>query len=517
MSLKQRHSSAKNFQIPKMINKITAKQILKLLEINLENYNFNDFLIKGLSTDSREVSPDYIFVAIQGSLDDGHNFIAQAVQKGARLIIYENGKKEKVLHHLGNKKVLFAGVDYPRQILGKLACEFFNYPGKKLKVIGITGTNGKTTTTFLIESLLKEDNLRPGVIGTIHYKIGDHLLSAKNTTPDAIKLQHLFWHMVEHGLTHAVMEVSSHALAQGRVDGIEFNTAVFTNLTQDHLDYHKDLDDYFSAKTKLFIGLKKQHNAVINIDSGYGERLKEMTQAKIFDYGIKNQKAMIKAEEIKLKLDHTLFKVNTPKGKLDIKTNLIGRHNIYNILACIGVGLAEGLNFDAIAKAIEKVESVPGRLERIDAKGGFKVFVDYAHTDDALKNVLSTLRELRPNKIITVFGCGGDRDKKKRPLMGKVTSQLSDFLVLTNDNPRSEEPERIIEDIKTGFALNFNNYAVILDRQKAIAQAVSLAKENDFVLIAGKGHETYQIFKDKTIDFDDRRIVQEVLEGLKNV
>ncbi|MCP4649237.1 MAG: UDP-N-acetylmuramoyl-L-alanyl-D-glutamate--2,6-diaminopimelate ligase [PVC group bacterium] len=487
-----------------------ASEIVKLFDAQKNVNVFDDFQVKGLSIDSRHINADYCFIALRGTDSDGHDFISQAVAKGSRMVIYERGYKfsnEQI------KNTVFIPVADSRQALGVLASEFFAHPSRGLKIIGITGTNGKTTVSLLIENMLKNNGFYPGVLGTIHYKIGDLIIPAKNTTPDILTLQSLFAQMIKINSTHAVMEVSSHALDQSRVQGLEFQTAVFTNLTQDHLDYHKDMEQYFNAKSKLFINLKPNSYAVINTDDPYAVRLKKLTQAKIIDYGIKSQESAVRAVDISLAGQGSSFSVITPQGQVRIKTKLIGRHNIYNLLACICVGLQEGISLEKISASIEIMDTVPGRLEVISFQQPFKVFVDYAHTDDALKNVLKTLRELDPRKIITVFGCGGDRDKKKRLLMGKVASEMADFLIITNDNPRTESPDMIIEGIKAGFKGEFKDYEVILDRKEAINKALSIAQADDFVLIAGKGHETYQIFKDKTIDFDDRIIVKEILEN----
>ncbi|MFH1061622.1 MAG: UDP-N-acetylmuramoyl-L-alanyl-D-glutamate--2,6-diaminopimelate ligase [Candidatus Omnitrophota bacterium] len=353
--------------------------------------------------------------------------------------------------------------------------------------------------------------MNSGVIGTIQYKISDHIVPAVNTTPDAIKIQHLLHHMLAHNLTHNIMEVSSHALDQFRVEGINFKTAVFTNLTHDHLDYHKSKEQYFAAKASLFSGLAASSAAIINSDDPYAQKLKQLTKAKIISYAIDDKNATLKAEDIVLGIDQTSFMLVCEQGRYPIQTSLIGKYNIYNLLAAIGAAREEGISIEKIAAALKTMGQVNGRLERLKTDKGFDVFVDYAHTDDALKNVLNALRELNPNRIITVFGCGGDRDKEKRFLMGRIASKLSDFLFITNDNPRTEEPLKIIEQIKTGFGLGFKAYEIVPERDQAIQKACRSAVKGDFVLIAGKGHETYQIFKDKTIAFDDKKIVRKFL------
>jgi len=490
---------------------MNAKELIGVLDLNPDDFLSEDFTVKGISIDSRQVGSDYCFIALRGNSANGHDFIPQAIENGARLIIYEQGQSLKSSFAKDKENVIFIPVSQPRRDLSKLAARFYGKPAEKLKLIGITGTNGKTTVSFLIENMLQYNQSNPAVIGTIHYKIADHIIPAKNTTPDAIKIQHLFLHMVEHSVTHAIMEVSSHALDQLRTQGLNFRIGVFTNLTHDHLDYHKDMETYFLAKAQLFINLTSNDCAVINADDECGLRLINMTKAKILDYGINNHNAKVRAQDLKLGLEESSFTVITPWGKIKLVTKFIGRHNIYNILACICVGLQEDISLECIKSAIEVMALVPGRLERVQHKQPFEVFIDYAHTDDALKNVLSCLRQLQPRRIITVFGCGGDRDKKKRPLMGKVATMMSDFLIITNDNPRTEQPEKIVEDILSGFNPEFGNYKVVLDRKQAIEQAMALAKEGDFILVAGKGHETCQIFADKIVDFDDRKIVTQIL------
>ncbi|MFH1094488.1 MAG: UDP-N-acetylmuramoyl-L-alanyl-D-glutamate--2,6-diaminopimelate ligase [Candidatus Omnitrophota bacterium] len=474
--------------------------------------DFDDLKILGLSIDSRKAGQDFCFVAIKGNDSDGHDFISNAANNGARLIVYDKKRKDYVENIAFKSNVLCVGVNNTRAAAASLAAEFFNQPNKKLKITGVTGTNGKTTVSFLLEHIFNANDRKSGLIGTVHYKIADHKICAKNTTPDAVTIWNLFHSMVEHELVHCFMEVSSHALDQSRTEGIDFSHAVFTNITHDHLDYHHDMETYFRAKAKLFQGLLPHRYAVINTDDSYGGRLKQMTQAKVMDYAIKNKAAKIRAEDIKLGINNTEFTLIAPAGSVKIKTSMLGRYNVYNILAAAAVAVIEGISPESIADAVESFKCPPGRLEQLKIDKPFKVFVDYAHTDDALKNVLQAMRELKPGRIITVFGCGGNRDKKKRPLMGAIASELADFLVITNDNPRKEDPDIIIDNIVAGFAAGFSNYERIPDRKKAIERALNLAAAGDFVLIAGKGHETSQIFKDKTIEFDDKKIALEILK-----
>ncbi len=492
---------------------MNAREFLAVLDKKSLFPDFADFKIKGVSIDSRKVGRDFCFIAINGADTDGHNFIKDAADKGARLIVYDKKQRGNVKRLELKENVLCVGVNDTRAAAASLAAEFFQQPNQKLKVTGVTGTNGKTTVSFLLDHILNTNKRRSGLIGTVYYKIADHILTARNTTPDVITVWNLFYNMVEHDLEYCVMEVSSHALDQSRTEGVDFAHAVFTNITHDHLDYHRDMENYFAAKAKLFQGLMPHRYAVINVDDPYGQRLKKMTKANIMDYAIENKEAKIRAENIKLGISSTRFTLVAPGGAVKIKTGIFGRYNVYNILAAAAVAMIEGLSLESIADAIETFECPPGRLEQLNIKRPFKVFVDYAHTGDALKNVLQAMRELKPGRIITVFGCGGNRDRKKRPVMGAIASEFSDFLLITNDNPRDEDPEIIIDNIVSGFPAGFTNYERIADRKKAIERALHLAGSGDFVLIAGKGHETNQTFKDKTIKFDDKKIALEILEN----
>jgi UDP-N-acetylmuramoyl-L-alanyl-D-glutamate--2,6-diaminopimelate ligase len=466
-----------------------------------------DIEIDGIACDSKKVEDDFIFVAIKGSSHDGHYFIDEAVKKGAKAVFIQSLSYEVAK---SQERTIFIQVPDTRKALARLAAEFYGNPSRQMKVIGITGTNGKTTVSFLIEHLLKKASFNPAVIGTINYRFNNKILPSVNTTPGPLDIQEMFSEMARGRVNYAVMEVSSHSLDQDRVEGVRFSYAIFTNLTQDHLDYHITLDNYFIAKAKLFEGLSPESISVINNDSPYAARIRAMTKSKIVTYGI-DAESDISALDIHYGLGGTNFIASAPTGRMEVVTNLIGKYNVYNILASIAIGIGEGLNFDLISKAMEEFELVPGRLERIDSGQDFFVFVDYAHTDDALYNVLSTLRELSQKRIIVVFGCGGDRDKAKRPKMGKVVSELADFAIVTSDNPRSEEPQDVIKDILEG--MSGDNYRVIPERDKAIAEALSMARIGDIILIAGKGHETYQTIKGKNIPFDDREVVRTCLNS----
>ncbi len=466
-----------------------------------------DLEIKGITANSKEVKKGFLFVAIKGSRIDGHRFLREAARRGAAMAVTES----KILpaHLPGGMAVVT--VDNCRKFFAQAADKFYGSPSAKIKVSGITGTNGKTTVAYLIEAIAKEAGQACGVIGTINYRFKGKLIKAKNTTPAAGQLQELLLRMHQAKVRYCAMEVSSHALDQERVGGIDFRQGIFTNLTQDHLDYHKNLEDYFQAKAKLFSSLKPQAWAVVNHDDPYGRRLKSLTGARIWTYGIK-QKSDLMAKNIQLSITGTEFSLVTAQRSLRVKTRLIGRHNIYNILAAASWGLNEQIPLFKIKSAIEKFASVPGRLEKVRAPQGWNIFVDYAHTPDALQNVISTLRQLVAGRLIVVFGCGGERDKLKRPQMGRIATRLADVAIITSDNPRSEKPRQIIKDILRG--VRKNNYRLIVDRRQAIRKGLSLLKAQDCLLVAGKGHEDYQVLKNKTISFSDVKVIKECLKSI---
>ncbi|MDD2679807.1 MAG: UDP-N-acetylmuramoyl-L-alanyl-D-glutamate--2,6-diaminopimelate ligase [Candidatus Omnitrophica bacterium] len=462
--------------------------------------------IRGLSSNSRLVKKDFVFVAVKGAREDGSKFINAALKRGAKFIVCDTQAK---VGRLG--KAALIRVRDTRLALARLAAQFYRHPSRKIKVVGITGTNGKTTITYLLEAILKEAKFSSGVIGTINYRFKHKVIPAKNTTPGPLELQSMLARMEKEKIKYVAMEVSSHALDQERVGKVHFHSAIFTNLTQDHLDYHKTLAGYFKAKLKLFRNLGADAFAVINNDDRCALRIKKNTRAEIITYGINNQ-ADVMAKDIEFNVEHTEFNLLFSGIEVKFRINLIGRHNVYNFLASIAWALKAGINLKVIQSALEKFSLVPGRLERIKGKKGFCVFIDYAHTDDALKNVLTALRQLSPGKIITLFGCGGERDRGKRPKMGRVATELSDFAVITSDNPRSENPRAIIKDILRG--LSKSNYCVIPDRKKAISRSLLMAEAGDIVLLAGKGHENYQVLKNKMIHFDDRKEVRRCLKSL---
>ena len=484
------------------------KELIKSLDTVGSHPDLDNFEVKGISCNSKTVKNNFVFVAVKGSKEDGSKYIDEAIASGARAVIVDSPQCPTV--H-SQKKIPIIRVRDTRKALAKLAAEFYDSPSSKIKVVGITGTNGKTTITYLIEALLKEAGAHPAVIGTINYRFKDKVLPSKNTTPGPVELQSMLAQMSKEGVNFAIMEVSSHALDQDRTQGVIFSSAIFTNLTQDHLDYHKTLASYFQAKAKLFKNLSPSAFAVINNDDKQAAALKEITKAKVITFGIEND-ALVKAEDIKSSVRHTEFLLSAPKTKINVRTSLIGRHNVYNILAAAAWAQNEGIDTKTIKSAIERFSLVPGRLERIESARHFSVFVDYAHTEDALKNVIRALRHIAEKRIIVVFGCGGERDRSKRPKMGRTVTELADYAIITNDNPRSEEPLAIIRDIKKG--VRKNNYLVIPERSEAIKKSLSLAREGDVVLVAGKGHENYQILKDKTIDFSDREAVQQCLKSM---
>ena len=470
--------------------------------------DLEDFEVSGISCNSKNILPNFVFVAIKGTKEDGHKFIQEAIVKGAKAVVVECQLSSVKCQ---DNKINLIKVDNARKALAKLAAGFYGNPSAKIKVVGITGTNGKTTISYLIEALLKEAGKIPGVIGTINYRFKDKVIPAKNTTPGQIELQSALADMSREGTNYVVLEVSSHALDQDRTEGIDFHCAIFTNLTGDHLDYHQTLENYFQAKAKLFQNINLHSVAIINNDDIYGRKLKELIKSKIITYGIENP-ADIRAADINFDISHTEFRLVAPQGEINFTSRLIGRHNVYNILAAVAFALKEGLSLSVIKSAIERFYYVPGRLERIEFLGNFLVFVDYAHTEDALVNVIKTLRQVSGNRIIVVFGCGGERDKTKRPKMGYAVSELADYAIITNDNPRSEDPLEIIEEIKKGISKK--NFCVIPDRKEAINKSLTLAKSGDIVLVAGKGHENYQILNDRIIHFDDRETVRECLKSV---
>jgi UDP-N-acetylmuramoyl-L-alanyl-D-glutamate--2,6-diaminopimelate ligase len=462
--------------------------------------------ITGVRYDSRRIGPGNLFVAVRGSCFDGHSFIEQAVDKGAIAIV---GEKAGL-----SQRATTIVVANSHEALAHLGATYYGDPSRKLKVIGVTGTNGKSTTTFLVKHLLERANQSTGLIGTVRYEIGERVLPAQRTTPESLDLQELLSQCVEAGCRNVVLEVSSHALSQGRVSEIAFDVGAFTNLTQDHLDFHHGMKDYFEAKARLFASVrdnqKKAKSAVINIDDPYGQQMAARfgRDIPVMTYGM-GARADFRASNFKVEMTGTSYQLNAKEKSYLVRLPLIGRFNIYNSLAALAVAHAIGADVRTSVLALANAPQIPGRLEAVPAKRQFQVFVDYAHTEDALLNVVRTCRDLHPNRLILVFGCGGDRDRTKRPFMGAVADQYADYTILTSDNPRKEDPELIIRDIETGFKRK--DYEKLVDRKEAISRAIVLAQPKDIVLIAGKGHEKYQEFGDYTIPFDDVEVAARAL------
>ncbi|MFH1360075.1 MAG: UDP-N-acetylmuramoyl-L-alanyl-D-glutamate--2,6-diaminopimelate ligase [Candidatus Omnitrophota bacterium] len=480
------------------------RDLLKDIVVETEGESC-DLDIQAITSDSRDVRKNSLFIALKGPQSHGENFIDDAIRKGAIAVVVSRQSHLQV----DPQKFYLLKVEDPRQLMIVVAKRFFDDPSKKIKCIGITGTNGKTTITYLLETILTAAAKKCAVIGTVNVHIGSQIIPSKNTTPGLIDNLRFLSEMVEKHIPYCVMEVSSHGLDQGRAEAIDFDSAIFTNLTQDHLDYHQTMENYFEAKAKLFQGLSPEATAVINADDPYGKRLMNLTKAKVMTYGF-DPSCDVKVRDLDLNAANSTMTVVTPQGPIAIKTELIGRYNAYNILAACAQSAAYGIDSKIIAKGIKALKGVPGRLERIHCGQDYHIFVDYAHTEDALKNVLLNLKNVSRGKIILVFGCGGERDQTKRAKMGRVACQLADFSILTNDNPRGEDPQFIMNQIKEGFPKP--NYTVIFDREEAIAKALSQAKADDIVLVAGKGHEDYQIFKDKKIHFDDREVITHYLK-----
>ena len=469
---------------------------------SMGTYNLCDVEITGITNDSRNVRPGYLYVAIKGYKTDGHNFIKQSLECGAQAIISEE-------RFSLNPKIPQIIVRNARKALSSLSCCFYNNPSQKINVVGVTGTNGKTTTTFLIKSVIEKAGYGAGLIGTINYQIGKNIIPAQETTPESIELQRLIAEMVAAKMKFAVMEVSSHSAIQHRIENINFKTAVFTNLTTEHMDYHKTISNYMNAKVELFKNLTKNSFAVLNADDEFSKYFADRTSAQILWYGIKNN-ADIKAEICRESTSSIMIKLNYSGREIDMKMPFMGLHNVYNALASVASAISLGFELDVIKSGIETAPVVPGRLENVPCNRGFKVFVDYAHTPHALETVLHALKHQVKGRILLVFGCGGDRDKEKRPKMGRIAGEKSDIFWLTNDNPRSEDPVNIIDDIIAGIKSG-RSFHIQTNRHKAIEEALAEAKSGDIVLIAGKGHEKYQIINDTIIPFDDRETAKQIL------
>lgn len=461
--------------------------------------------ITSIENDHRLVQDGSIFICIKGFTFDGHQAAEEAVKKGAAAIVAERPVDVSV-------PVIY--VPDTKRAMAQLAAHYYQYPTESFHLIGVTGTNGKTTTSHLIEQILQAAGETTGMIGTMYMKIGEQTIETKNTTPESLTLQKTFARMKQEGVTSAVMEVSSHALQEGRTNGTAFNVAVFTNLTQDHLDFHKTMDDYRTAKGLLFARLGNVVHpdqpafAVLNADDEASDVYKSMTAAHVVTYGI-DRKADIWAEDIRLTAEGTAFTIHYPNGVVTIQSKLAGKFNVYNMLAAFAAAFVSGIEPELIKQTLQKVAGVAGRFELVPNSRDISVIVDYAHTPDSLINVLKTVRPLTKGRVWVIAGCGGDRDKTKRPLMAQAACQFSDEAVFTSDNPRSEDPQRILADMEAG--VKDQDYTVMEDRKEAIFHAISMARPGDAVVIAGKGHETYQIIGHNTIHFDDREVAREAL------
>lgn len=495
---------------------------LKQLTAFLADYKVKGQLeqtIENVAHDSRKVTQGTLFFCLSGAHVDGHDYIAEAIRRGAVAVVVEKDVPE-----VDNTIALIKVSDTRAAMQIMIPC-FFDYPGHKLRMIGVTGTNGKTTTTYLIRDILRKAGYKTGLIGTIQTLIDDKAIPIKNTTPDVIELQSTLAEMVACGVQYVIMEVSSHALALNRVAGCEFDVGIFTNMTQDHLDFHQTFENYIDAKAELFRSLSRPANrktaktAVINMDDNAGIIMANNSACPIVSYAVNNE-GVLKAANVKVEEKGSSFQISGPFGVMELSLAITGMFNVYNVLAAVGAAIAEGVAPDTIKQALEGFVSVPGRFELVQAGQPFTVIVDYAHTPDGLENVLKTAKQFAQGKIIVVFGCGGDRDRTKRPIMGKIAVQYGDLVLATSDNPRSEDPNKILADIEVGImeVLSGDNtgkkYEVIAERRQAINRAIHLAKPADVILIAGKGHETYQILQDKTIDFDDRQVACEVIKEM---
>ncbi len=500
---------------------MTLAELLMPLEIVRTEGNL-DVVVSAITDDSRDVTPGGVFVAVKGQRTDGHAFVDQACRQRAGAVVVQAPFRvpSRFARDAGPAWVT---VNDSRKALGRLAARFFRDPSRTLTVVGVTGTNGKTTVTHVSQAILTSGGYRTGLIGTVGYHLGAEVRATSHTTPGAVSLQSLLHRMVEAGMDTAVLEVSSHALALDRVEGCAFDIVVFTNLTRDHLDFHGDMESYYQTKLRLFQEGAAPHSAarpkraIINIDDDRGVRLTAETPIPVWTCSIR-RRADIQAQCVALSLEGTRFTAHTPLGAVEIRTTLVGEHNVSNLLAGIGVGLACGLSLEAVQEGIRTFQAVPGRFERVDAGQAFSVIVDYAHTEDALARFLDTARQLRTGRLLTVFGCGGDRDRGKRPKMGRVAAQRSDAVFLTSDNPRTEDPDAILRDIEQGVLelaeLERGAWSVIPDRRAAIQAALREARPGDMVLIAGKGHEDYQIIGGARLHFDDREVARELLADL---
>jgi UDP-N-acetylmuramoyl-L-alanyl-D-glutamate--2,6-diaminopimelate ligase len=464
--------------------------------------------ILGIVYNSKSVKPGFLFAALKGQTRNGMDFVAEAEANGASAVLSSWPKP-------ASSRLLWVQVPDAREALALASANFYGHPSDRLKVIGITGTKGKTTVAYLLEEILKAAGAAPGVIGTIEYRGPGLSLQAARTTPEASDLQGMMRAMADAGATHCVMEVSSHALEQKRVWGVSFDVAVFTNLTGEHLDYHRTMENYFEAKRKLFYLNHKRSASVVNMDDAWGQKLIAELPMKTVTFGLEPA-AIVRGVKYNLTEDGMDIQIAHPGNVLNIHSRLVGKHNVYNMLAAAAAALAVGVSAPDIARGIAALKGVPGRFEQVENARGIHIVVDYAHTDSALEHLLATAREFKPRRVVLVFGAGGNRDKEKRERMGRVAARLADWTMITSDNPRNEDPLEIIAAIEKGFAKEAaRTYEVVPDRREAIVRALAMASKGDYVLVAGKGHEDYQIFKDRTIRFSDIEVIKEILAGME--
>lgn len=475
--------------------------------LNIKSIRGNlDVEIEGIAYDSRKTRQGILFVCVEGTVADGHKYISDAIENGTKAFLVQKPVEVP-------EGITVVETDDTRYGLASVSDAFFGHPSGKFNLIGITGTKGKTTTTYMVKAILEAAKHKIGLIGTVANLIGDEILYAARTTPESYDLQSLFGDMVDKNVDTAVMEVSSQGLELHRVAKCDFDIGVFTNFSRDHIGprEHATLEEYFNAKAKLF---KMCRQAVINIDNEHGRKMAQLAQCKVYTYGL-SENAHIRAVNVEKKTSHTAFTLITPWGNTDIRTNLQGDFNVYNALAAIGsCCLIDGVTLEDVKAGLLNV-TVPGRLESVNTDGNYSVLIDYAHTPDSLQQVLSTVKEFAHGRVVSLFGCGGDRDKGKRPAMGAISGETADFTIVTSDNPRTEDPESIINDIEAGIQKTSGKYIKITDRRQAIKFALENAQDGDIIILAGKGHETYQQFKDKTIHFDEREVVAELLADLR--
>lgn len=488
---------------------MTIFELLKGLSIRHKNGPL-EAEIKGIAYDSRSVDKGFLFVAIKGFSVDGHDYIEDAIDKGAIAVVTEEaaGVKEDLFVQRGVAHIV---VSDSRKALAQISSSFYGRPSDSLTLVGITGTNGKTTTSYVTKGILDAAGKKAGLIGTIHYIIGDRVLKAPHTTPESLDLQMYLREMLDNEIEYTILEVSSHALELYRVEGCSFKVAAFTNFSQDHLDFHGTMDEYFRAKSRLFTYLVEGGKAVLNQDDPAVRSLTEKLDCDVITCGL-GEGAMIRAINIRSQdRDGLTFDVITPEGQFALRSRLVSRFNVYNILMSVGIAHALGIDQEAIQRGILETGPVSGRFERIEEGQDFLCIVDYAHTEDALRKLIEEARLLTRGRVITVFGCGGDRDRTKRPIMGEVATELSDFVIITSDNPRSEDPLDIIREILKG--IRRDNYSLFVDRAEAIREAVSMAQKGDTLLIAGKGHEDYQEISGVRYPFSDKEILREAIRS----